>query len=225
VAQTLEDQMFAHWRVPADALGPLLPAALELDTFAGRAYLTVSVFRVRGLRLRGLLPVPVVSSFLQLNVRTYVTAGDKRGVWFFSLDVSSLPMAELARRASRLPFHFARMAARSRLGWLEFSCVRQAADRPYVFDARYRPTRGARTPHPGSLEHFLTERYCFYTADERGVIGRTEIHHPPWSLERTEAEFELNTVAPAGVDLPDEEPLLHFSKRMDVLAWAAAPTA
>lgn len=225
MAQTLEDQLFAHWPVAGEALHPLLPAGLELDAFAGRAYLTVSAFRVRGLRLRGLLPLPVVSSFLQLNVRTYVTAGGKPGVWFFSLDVSSLPAAELAGRMSRLPFHFARITARRRLGWSEFSCVRQAAGRPYVFDARYRAAGRARTPRSGSLEHFLTERYCFYTADERGAIGRAEIHHPPWSLERAEADFELNTVAPAEVELPDDEPLLHYSKRLDVLAWAAAPAA
>jgi uncharacterized protein len=160
----------------------------------------------------------VFSSFLQLNVRTYVTAGGKPGVWFFSLDVSSLPAAALARRASRLPFHFARITAGPRFGWSEFSSVRQAADRPYVLDARYRAAGPARTPRAGSLEHFLTERYCLYTIhDER--IHRAEIHHPPWAIQAAQAEIELNTMAPDGIELPDTQPPLCFAARQDVVIW------
>jgi uncharacterized protein len=207
------------------SIRPLLPAGLELDTFGGQAYLTVTAFRVRALRLRGLLPLPFVSSFLQLNVRTYVTAGGKPGVLFFSLDASSPPAVEVARRLSRLPFHHARISAHKRLGWIEYSCVREAAERPYVFDARYRGAGRALIPRPGSLDHFLTERYCFYTADGRSGVHRAEIHHPPWVLEAAEAEIELNTVAPDGVEVPEDEPLLHFSKQIDVLAWASEPAA
>jgi hypothetical protein len=110
-AQSWEQLLFAHWEVPADALRALLPASVELDTFADRAYLGLTPFAVANLRLRGLPPVPVVSSFLELNCRTYVTVGGKRGIWFFSLDASSRFAVEAARRLYKLPYFRARMSA------------------------------------------------------------------------------------------------------------------
>src|SRR5919205_1628427 len=85
-AQTWENLLFAHWRVPEPELRRLVPPALELDVRDGSAWLGMTPFRVSGLRLRGMLPVPRLSTFLELNVRTYVTAEDKPGIWFFSLD-------------------------------------------------------------------------------------------------------------------------------------------
>ena len=219
LGQTCEDVLFAHWRVDARELEPHLPAGLELDRFDGAAYLGITPLRLTGLRLRGTVPLPRVSSLLALGVRAYVTAGGKPGIWFLSLDTSSRPAVEAARRAYGLPSFQASIRATGRDGLTEYRCARRDAERPHVFEAAYRPVAAARPARPGSLEAFLAERYCLYAADERGRLRRAEIHHPPWPLRRAEAEIELNTMAPDGIALDPEPSLLHVSERQDVLVW------
>jgi uncharacterized protein YqjF (DUF2071 family) len=223
MGQTWEDLLFAHWRVPQAAVRRLVPAALEVDVFDGSAWLGVTPFRVSGLRLRGTLPLPRVSSFLELNVRTYVTAEDKPGIWFFSLDAESQLAVEAARRTYKLPYHRARMSARREGEWIAYESSRTGGSDPHVFSARYRPLGEAFEAAPGSLEEFLAERYCLYAVDGRDRPHRAEIHHPPWPLQRAEAAIELNTMAPTGLELPDEPPLLHFSARQHVVIWPLRP--
>lgn len=219
--QTWENLLFAHWRVDAEQVRALVPSRLSLDTHDGSAWLAVTPFRVSGLRLRGLVPLPLLSSFLELNVRTYVTAGDKPGIYFFSLDAASPWAVEAARRLYRLPYHHARMSAAERAGWIEYASARRSWDehRPFVFRGRYRPTGEIFEAKPGSLEHFLTERYCLYTLGDGDELCRAEIHHPPWPLQPAEAVIEESTMPPDGVELPDEPPLLHFSTRQDAVIW------
>jgi uncharacterized protein len=211
----LEDLLLAHWRVDADALRRLVPDAVRLQTHDGAAWLGMTPFRVSALRLRGTLPLPRVSSFLELNVRTYVTAGGKPGIWFFSLDASSRLAVEAARRTYKLPYFQARILAEPQGEWLEFESARAG----HVFSARYRPGGEVFHAVPGSLEEFLAERYCLYTADERARLYRAEIHHAPWPLQPAEAAIELNTMAPADLALPAEPPLLHFARVQDVVVW------
>jgi uncharacterized protein len=219
MGQTWEDLLFAHWRVPENRLRAHVPQALTLDTHEGEAWLGMTPFRLTGLRGRGTLPLPFLSSFLELNVRTYVTYEDRPGIWFFSLDAGSPLAVEAARRGYRLPYFRARMSAEWRGGRLDYSSSRSGAtSRPRVFHARYRPAGEAFNVEPGSLEWFLTERYCLYAYHE-GALYRAEIHHPPWPLQRAEGEIELNTMPPDGIELPDEEPLLHYSARQDVVIW------
>ncbi len=216
MGQTWEDLLFAHWRVPAETLAPRLPAGLELDTFDGSAWLGVTPFKLTGLRLRGLPPLPGTASFLELNVRTYATAEGKPGIWFFSLDAANSVAVELARRMYKLPYHRARMTAGRRADWIAYDAVR--ADEPgRAFAGRYRALGEPRTDAKSDLEAFLTERYCLYTTDERGALVRAEIHHLPWPLQDAELELELNTMPP--VALPDEPPLCHFSRQLDVVVW------
>lgn len=219
MGQTWDDLLFAHWRVPEEVLRPLVPQALELETRDGSAWLGVTPFAVTGLRLRGTLPLPVVSDFLELNVRTYVTLGGKPGIWFFSLDASSALAVEAARRTYRLPYFRARMTMGRRGEWLDYSCSRrEAAARPFVWAGRYRPDGPVTPAATGTLEHFLTERYCLYAIDGADVF-RAEIHHAPWPLQPAKAEIELNTMPPDGIELADAEPLLHYSARQDVVIW------
>jgi uncharacterized protein YqjF (DUF2071 family) len=224
MAQTWHDLLFAHWPVDGAALEPLLPDGLALDRFAGEAYLGITPFGLSGLRLRGTLPVPRVSSFLEVNVRTYVTAGGKPGIWFLSLDASSRLAVEAARRVYRLPYHRAAMSTTPRDGDVDYSSARIDAERPYVLEARYRGVGAAAPPPPGTLEAFLTERYCLYAVD-KGRLCRAEIHHPPWPLQRAQARIDLNTMPPDDVPVGDGPPLLHFGARQDVLVWPLAPVA
>ena len=213
MAQTWEELLFAHWPLPVEELRAHVPPELEVDTHEGAAYLAVSPFRITNLRLRGLPPVPVLSSFLEVNCRTYVShGGEKPGIWFFSLDASSRFAVEAAKRLYRLPYFLARMS-----GPPHFSCVREGAVRPHEWDATYRP-RGAVAPaEPGTLEHFLAERYCLYAFDD-SRLWRAEIHHPPWPLQDATAEVAVNTIPPDGLEV-DGDPHLMYSGRQDVLIW------
>ena len=225
MGQTWEDLLFVHWPVPVEAVRTLVPAGLEVETFDGSAWLGVTPFRVDALRLRGLPPAPGVSRFLELNVRTYVTRDGRPGIWFFSLDAASRLAVEAARRAYRLPYHQARMRAERHGGWIQYESTRVGSpERPYVFSARYRPAGPVAPPTPRSREHFLAERYCLYAVHD-GRLHRAEIHHLPWPVQPAEGEIELNTMAPDGLELPSEPPLLHFAARQDVVIWPLEPVA
>jgi uncharacterized protein YqjF (DUF2071 family) len=217
LAQTWEELLFAHWPLPAEELRAHVPPELDVDTYDGVAYLAVTPFRVTNLRLRGLPPLPVLSSFLELNCRTYVSnRGEKPGIWFFSLDASSRFAVEGARRLYRLPYFPARLSGPPR-----FTCVRRGADRPHEWDATYRPEGGVAPAEPGTLEHFLAERYCLYTHDE-GRLWRAEIHHPPWPLQDARAEVDVNTMPPDGLEV-EGEPHVLYSGVQDVVIWPLVP--
>src|SRR5436305_1711357 len=140
------------------------------------------------LRARGMFPLPVVSSFRELNVRTYVTDGEKPGIWFFSLDASSALAAEAARRLYKRPYFRADITLERRAGRIFYECVR---DEKSAFSGSYKAAGAAFQAEATSLEHFLTERYCLYAA-ERGRLYRAEIHHRPWALRPAEATIDLN---------------------------------
>jgi uncharacterized protein YqjF (DUF2071 family) len=218
-AQTWEHLLFAHWRVPEAELRPHVPEALSLDTFDGSAWLAITPFHLTGLRLRGLLPVPLLSSFLELNTRTYVSLRGKAGIYFFSLDAGSALAVEAARRLYRLPYFRANMSADFG-SEIEYSSERAEGTRA-SFRGSFSATGEPAPAATGSLEHFLTERYCLFTLHE-GRPHWAEIHHPPWPLQRAEAELAENTMPPAGIELRGE-PLLHYSRRQDVVIWALEP--
>ncbi len=214
IAQSWDDLLFAHWRVDREALRKLVPPGLELDEHDGSAWLGLTPFLITGFRLRGTLALPVVSTFPELNVRTYVTHGDKPGIWFFSLDTSSRLAVEAARRTYRLPYFHANTVHERRGARVEFSNAR----RERIFEISYRDeTTEAFEPKPGSLEHFLTERYCLYAHDDEGLF-RADIHHPPWLLRPAEASIEANTMPPDGVEV-EGTPLFHLAERQDVVIW------
>lgn len=219
LAQSWSDLLFAHWPVSERMLRPLVPAGLTIDTFGGDAWIGVVPFRLGPIAPRGMLGGRGLA-FPELNVRTYVTAGNKPGVWFFSLDAASLPAVLGARAAYHLPYYWARMREWEEAGWIEYRSRRRTSREPVAaFSGRYRPVAPVVWSEPGSLEYFLTERYCLYAANARGRLWRGNIHHAPWPLQAAEAELTVNTAAAAhGIDLTGP-PLLHFAHRLDVLTW------
>ena len=226
MAQTWEDLLFAHWRVPGEALAEVMPRHVPLDSFDGSAWIGVTPFEVSAFRLRGTVPVPPISRFAETNVRTYVTVGGRPGIWFFSLDAASRFAVRGARLTYRLPYFRSEMEIDRGPEWIDYRARRVSADGPPAeLDVRYRTTRPAANPAPGSLEHFLTERYCLYTLDGEGRFLRGDIHHPPWPLQPAEAEIARNTMGDQiGVELTGE-PLLHFAARQDVVFWRLARAA
>jgi hypothetical protein len=226
MAQCWHDLLFAHWPVDISALRKAIPSALAIDTYQGQAWLGVVPFRMSGVRLRGTPAVPWLSAFPELNVRTYVVAEGKPGVWFFSLDAGNRIAVAIARKWFHLPYFRARMACRERDGWIQYRSMRSHRGAPCgVFRGRYRAVGSIFLAERGSLEHFLTERYCLYAASGDGQILRGEIHHGPWPLQTAEAELTSNTMPEAsGIYLPPvTKPLLHFAKRQDVVVWQPQP--
>jgi uncharacterized protein YqjF (DUF2071 family) len=219
--QTWLELLFAHWPLPPESLRPLIPAELALDTYDGRAWLGIAPFRMVDVRLRLAPSVPWLSAFPELNVRTYVTVGGKPGVYFFSLDAGNPIAVTLARALFYLPYFNARFAIKRSGDTIAYTSRRDdRRGRPADLVASYRPIGPVFCSQPGSLEAFLTERYCLYSVGPRGTIYRGEIHHEQWPLQPAEAEFERNTMAEAaGITLPDAPPLLHYAERLEVLIW------
>jgi uncharacterized protein YqjF (DUF2071 family) len=220
MGQVWSDLLFAHWRVPAASLQKVVPSELSLDTYDGDAWVGVTPFKVRGLRLRGTAPVPILSSFAEINVRTYVTLEGRPGIFILSLDAASRPAVFAARRSYRLPYFRSEIAIESEGERLAFASKRVSADGPSAeFTAEYGPVGRLLPSVERSLERWLVERYCLYTLDEEHRVYRGEIHHPPWPLREAWAKFGTNTMAlPFGLEL-DGEPLLHFTDRQDVALW------
>ncbi|MFZ1755966.1 MAG: DUF2071 domain-containing protein [Caldilineaceae bacterium] len=221
MAQRWHDLLFAHWPIPAAQMAPLLPPGLPLDTWEGEAWVGVVPFRMSGVRPRLLPAVPGLSAFPELNLRTYVNLGGKPGVWFFSLDAANPIAVAIARALYRLPYFRAQMTCQAQGDAIHYASRRTHSPAPEAeLRATYAPTGPVYRVTPGSLEAWLIERYCLYAADGQGRIYRGEIHHAPWPIQPAEAEWARNSVAQAaGIALPDTQPLLHFARRLDVVAW------
>ena len=215
------DLAFLHWRVPAAALERTLPAGLRLQTFDGSAWLGVVPFRMADVRATGLPRVPGTHAFLELNLRTYVTDGTRPGVWFYSLDCENLLAVRGARAAFHLPYLDARMRTKHHGDLLDYSSVRtHSGHPPATFRGQYGAWGPAFQSVPGTLEHWLTERYCLYSADRAGRVYRGEIRHPSWTLQAAEVHIFENTLAlPLGLELGRVPDAAHFSKRLEVSAW------
>ncbi len=217
MAQVWHDLLFAHWPVAFESLQPFVPPQLHLEKFEGQCWVGVVPFWMSGVRARGTPAIPGLSRFPELNVRTYVNCGEKAGVYFFSLDAGSRLAVWAARALFYLPYFYAEMRTENASNEILYRSTRRSQQAEFC--GRYQPTTDVEQRTPGTLAHWLTERYCLYTV-HRERVYRGEIHHAPWPLQNASAQIELNSMAAAaGISLPDTKPLLHFSKRQDVLIW------
>ena len=219
--QSWLDLLFAHWPVDADAVRELLPAGLELDLFEGQAWLGVLPFHMQGIRFRSLPLLPGTSAFAELNVRTYVRATRGPGIWFFSLDAAHALAVAVARRWYHLPYFRARMSSEGDGEAVRYRSTRTHRGAPAAeLAAEYAPSGAVEPARPGTLEHWLVERYRLYARHGSRIL-EGEVHHDPWPLQKAVASFRRNTMAAAsGLRLPDVQPVLHFSRRLDVLVWS-----
>ena len=223
--------LFMHWRIDAQLLRRLIPEALNIDTFDGSAWIAVAPFTMWDIRaLPPYLPaVPGLSSAHELNVRTYVYLDNVPGVWFFSLDCNSSLAVMAARTFYHLPYYTAE------IGLVEENAILMDADKPdghsidyYLVRTDQPPadfhaiwTVGEKLPtsQPGSLEFFLTERYCLYS-EHKGKLYRSDIHHAPWPLQKAELNsFDSSMIESHGLPTPEGDPLLHYCEELSVEIW------
>ena len=227
MTQRWNNLLFAHWPIAADAMGRLLPPELDVDIFDNYAWAGVVPFRMDNVRIRTAgehsIAIPSTGKFCELNLRTYVRSRltGLRGVYFFSLDAASALAVIGARTIFHLPYFLANMESNTdSASIIHYRSRRLLTSRSVRFQASYRslshiPASGA----AGTLEHFLTERYCLFTR-YAGRILVGDIHHLPWPLEAAEAEIVQNELPAAnGMVLPNRPPVLHFARELQVYIW------
>lgn len=212
--------LFMHWPVRAELLRPLVPARLTLDTFEGDAWIGLVPFKMWGIRAKVLPPVPALSAFLELNVRTYVHLDGVPGVWFLSCDASHALGVWGARKFYHLPYFNAQMSLRQHETTINFASRRTERDATRA-EFRAEWTIGEALPEsaPDSLPYFLTERYCLYTA-HRDRIYRGRVAHAAWPLRRAELKTLDSTMFEShGLETPAAAPLLHYAEAVAVDIW------
>ncbi|MBL0388628.1 DUF2071 domain-containing protein [Tumebacillus sp. ITR2] len=222
MTQTWNRLLFAHWPIPVSAIREHIPKELEVDTYNGVTYIGVVPFDMSDIRARFFPQIPYTNKFPELNVRAYVTRDGKPGVYFFSLDASNLLAVSVARGMFSLPYFHAQMSSIQRRDTIEYQSQRIHSNAPAgEFVAAYRPTSEVYYAEPGTLDHWLTERYCLYTM-HGGHLYRGDIHHVPWPLRQAGAEFEKNTMLDRlnlPIDDPLSPPILHYVDSIMALIW------
>jgi uncharacterized protein len=219
MTQSWHDLLFAHWRVDVSEVRRAVPAAFDLDLFDDEAWLGIVPFHMTNVGLRATPTMPWISAFPEVNVRTYVRVADRPGVYFFSLDAARGLAVAAARALLNLPYYIADMTLERRGDGLDYESERRTRE-PAQFKATYEPVSAPFAPAVGSIEYFLTERYCLYHRNRQGRPYRLEIHHRPWSLQIARATITMNTMAAAShLTLNGAPSLLHFARRQDVVAW------
>lgn len=210
--------LFLHWSFEPDLIRPLVPDLLELDLFEGRAYVGVTPFTMWGVRLRGLPPLPPVSAFHELNVRTYVRRGGISGIFFFSLDAASAVASLWARLGFGLPYYPARMSLTEEDGRIQYASERLM--RPHArFSATWHVGEPLGYAPAGSLPHFLTERYVLFTV-RLGMAIRAHVDHPPWTLFQAQLdELESTMLIASGISETGVGPIVHYGADQPVSVW------
>lgn len=221
--------LFAHWPVDPELVRPHIPDGLQLDTRDGSAWIGVVPFDMV-ITPRAMPRFGNQSHFLELNVRTYVReagtadtndpAAGKPGVFFFSLDAQRWLAVRAARRLFHLPYFDADMAVERGDRSVRYRSKRtHGGVESAVFDARYTTDRDTCESEPGTLEHYLTERYCLY-AHEGDTLYRADVHHGRWPLQPTDLEIRENTLCQRlGFPLDEPPALTHYADRIDVVGW------
>jgi len=216
--QNWEKILFLHWPIDPALIQARIPPGLEVDLFEDKAWIGITPFKVTGLHLMSLPPVPGLDSFNEINVRTYVHYEGKPGIWFFSLDASKLIPVIAARLFYQVPYHSAAISFHD--SGTQFSVdMTRTANRDVGFEARWQKGTRLRDPDVGSLAFFLVERYCFF-AELRSSIMMTRVYHHPWILDEAVLEScESNLIGSVGLPEPSGEPLAHFSEGVSTQIW------
>lgn len=211
--------LFIHWPIEQEALRPLIPKRLTIDTFEGEAWIAITPFTMWGVRPTFTPPVPFLSQLHETNVRTYVHLDGVPGVWFFSLDANSTLAVMGARTLFHLPYYNAEIELDETDGVIDYSLSR--TDEPHA-ELETSWAKGEPLPEAehGSLAFFLTERYCLYAEDSSGQLYRSRIHHAPWPLQEAKLLALRSTMIESqGLPAPEGEPLLHYAEELAVDIW------
>ena len=201
--QQWADLLMVHSRYDADKLQARLPAGLTIDRYDGDAWLGIVPFSMNRIRPIFSPPLPYVSWFLELNVRTYVHDADGTpGVWFFSLDCNQALAVQLARRLFHLPYEQAEMKRKRQGERIEYECRRSDVSADQIARYNYPRCAAGEIAQPGSLEFFLLERYLLFAVHPSGRLYRGQVHHAPYQFaQATGVEYSTLPLEWNGFDL------------------------
>ncbi|CAA6693728.1 MULTISPECIES: YqjF family protein [unclassified Lentimonas] len=212
--------LFLHWQFPVAEIQARLPPGLEVDTYNGQAYIGIVPFYMHGLRPKFAPPVPSISYFPELNLRTYVRDSHGRaGVWFFSLDAQSRISVAIARKCFNLPYHYSKMRYTVHHDQsIEFQSTR-AKSTPQNF--RYRAGQPLGKAAKDSLTYFLVERYRLFADSKKNGLRVGELSHHPYALHQVEVDaYDTDLFALNGFSTPTAPPdHITFSPRADVAIY------
>ena len=216
MTQHWADLVFLHWHYEPDVVQRRLPPGVTVDVHDGSAWVALVPFRMERLGLPGLAPLPFVGTFPEINVRTYVRAGGRRGVWFFSLDVDLLLPTVVARTAYHLPYCYGR-ADHVRVGDIVATRVDRWWPRPVHGATAEIAVRTGEALEPDELVQFLTNRWGLISASRGGRLRYAPVDHPPWPLHHAEVlHLDEHLVAATGLPAPSHAPHVMWSPGVDV---------
>ena len=217
MTQKWNDLLFIHLPVAKKLLDRKIPAGLELDTFEGTAWISILPFKVSHMHLRKIPPLPYLTSFLEVNVRTYVKRKGISGVYFFSLDANNLT-GVLGARIVSLPYFYAKMNMVKKTDTIYFESLRKGSSTA-SFEGFYKPISKAYYPEPASLNHWLIERYFLWSYRNNSLF-QGNIHHKQWKIQDAEVTIEKQNMLP---DFPENilvgNPIFHYADAKRVLIW------
>lgn len=219
--QRWTELLFVHWRLPVDAVRPLIPREIELDPWDGEMFVGLVPFRMEDIR-PSWLPRVMAMDFLELNLRTYVHHRGRPGVWFFSLDASSWLAVQAARLGWSLPYHHAAMQVERAGEHVTYRSDRRGG--AATFRADYDVGEPLGPSVPGSLEHFLLERYLLFS-ERGGRILEGQVHHVPYPAHRVHhVDVTQSMIDAAGMPKIAGPPVTaHFSPGVDVEVFGPWP--
>ena len=225
-----EDLTMLHWRYEPDEVQALLPEGFTVETYDGSAWVGLVPFQMR-VDIPFAPPMRRILHFPETNVRTYVTSkSNEPGVYFWSLEASSLPAVVAARGSYQVPYF-----------WADMSIERTDAsgnpiDRPLRQgdQVSYATVRKWPKPTPatsvvsvtvgesfgagqqGPLDRFLTARWALY-GDLWKWRSYATMYHEPWPLHYARVNsWDDSLITACGLSEPDGPPLVHFSPGVSV---------
>ncbi|HEY5946902.1 MAG TPA: DUF2071 domain-containing protein [Kofleriaceae bacterium] len=222
--QKWRELLFLHWSFPLDVVRPLVPAALELDTWDGRAWIGLVPFAMREIR-SSWMPRRPRFDFLETNVRTYVHHRGEPGVYFFSLEASSWLAVNVARTVWRLPYFHATMQASRGADTISYETVRRGGDAPFM-RAQWQLGAELGAAQLGTLDHFLLERYVLFSLGRDQRVRRGQVHHVPYPVQHATIDhLDQTLVSAAGLELAPNTPpeTVHYAEGVDVEVFGPSP--
>lgn len=206
--QEWENVVFLHWQVAIEDLKEFVPDSLTIDLYEGRAWVSLLIFDLKNMRPKFLPAFPPISNFYEINLRTYVSAENKGGIYFLKLEASNLISAKLAKILTKLPY------VHSHLKREPNSII--ATNKKLSSNLQLDYEIGS-LKEKKDIDSWLMERYVLFQVDNAG-IHKIEIHHFEWNTYKL---YIKNLVCnyPKFQKLINPPALTHYSTGVQVVGW------
>jgi uncharacterized protein len=208
--QEWNNALFLHWKVPFDALRTLVPQKLNLDTFDGVVYVSLVAFTMQEIRVRNSPAVKFISDFDEINIRTYIDNDNRKGVYFLNIEAGKQLSALIAKTLSGLPY------GKSNIQRTNKNYKSTNIQKNFNLDTEFEVKK--RLTEKGTLDNWLTERYCLYF-DKAETIYRYDVHHKEWEIKNVDIKRLIVNYKIGDIYLTNQPDLIHYSDGVKVIAW------